>query len=674
MKKSWKKGRWFENTIIFICSLDRMRKSLIVLIFHFTTLALYGQVLMNKDSLLKLLPQAKEDTNAVQFYINLGQQFESNEPQTAKSYYKRAGNLSRKLNYPKGVIKYINNYTFVLNMQGLYDSSLLLNLQGVAIAREIKDSTNLAYTLFNAGSSYRMKGEYEKAVQYYEEAKILFQKFGNQLTAAQGEDILGLLYFDMHLYEKGIQSGEKSVYVLRQLNNLPMLGAALNNLGLNYMGSNRMDEAKSLFLEALEISKRIGDKNLEHSQYLNLGDISQEKGDYDGMKQYMDKALALSKELELRESELLANRGLSYYFLFKKEYKLSEQYGHRALAMSYQYNLRTQRQKVFVHLSNLAYAMQNVKLGEHYADQSTFLGDSLLNETIHRNTLDLEKKYETAKKESQIKQLEAHRKVQKLSLQRSSIFNYTLISGILVLGIIFILSYRTYKQKQILQQHRIVELEREKQLTATEAVLKGEEQERSRLAKDLHDGLGGMLAGIKYSFNNMKGNLVMTAENLQAFERSMDMLDSSIKEMRRVAHNMMPESLVRFGLDTALKDFCNDINQSGALQVKYQSIGLADAVIDQTTAITLYRIVQELIHNTLKHAGAQLAIVQVTKADQQVSVTVEDDGKGFDTNISRHPGGVGWSNIRHRVDFLKGKLDLDSQPGKGTSVHIEFNT
>src|SRR5690606_25407219 len=114
----------------------------------------------------------------------------------------------------------------------------------------------------------------------------------------------------------------------------------------------------------------------------------------------------------------------------------------------------------------------------------------------------------------------------------------------------------------------------------------GEEQERTRLAQDLHDGLGGMLSGIKYSFNTIKGNVVMTKENQQAFERSMDMLDSSIHEMRRVAHNMMPEVLLKFGLDTALKDFCNDISKTGVLQISYQSLGMKDVQPSQTTAIT----------------------------------------------------------------------------------------
>ena len=238
--------------------------------------------------------------------------------------------------------------------------------------------------------------------------------------------------------------------------------------------------------------------------------------------------------------------------------------------------------------------------------------------------------------------------------------------------ITLLLAWRNYTHRKKIQQQRISELETEKQLTATEAVLKGEEQERSRLAKDLHDGLGGMLSGIKHSMANMKENLIMTPENAAAFERSMDMLDSSIQEMRRVAHNMMPEALVKFGLDTALKDFCNDINQSGALNVSYQSIGMENEVVEQTTAIAIYRIVQELLNNTIKHTSAKNAIVQLSKEQSKITITVEDDGKGFDTSLLNKTRGMGWSNIQNRVEFLKGKIDVHSKVGKGTSVTVEI--
>jgi two-component system, NarL family, sensor kinase len=649
-----------------------MKKYIAIAILLFSCYILSAQTILTRDSLLHLLPKAKNDTSTVLLYISIGQQYEGPEPVTAKNYYRKAGELSRKINYPLGIIKFIVNYTYILNMEGLFDSSLLLNLQSVELSRKIKDSIYIAKTLFNTGTSYRLKGEFENAEACYLEGGKIFAKFGNVEMKAVTDDILQNLYFDLKQYERAINYGQMAVTGFRINNDLPGLGAALSNMGLSYVNLRKLDTAAQLFKEALMIALKIGDKYMEQSQYLNLGDILLKQGDYENFKIYMSKALALSKELEAHESELIATRGLSYYYQYKKSYVLSKQYAIEALALSYKYNLRIQRGKLFTHLSNLSYSMQDNQLGEYYATQSSLLGDSILNETIQKNTLELEKKYEAEKKELLIKQLQLDKRNQQLSIRQKNSFNSILIGSLATLLLLSLLSFRTYKQKQKIQHHRIIELETKQHLTATEAVLKGEEQERTRIAKDLHDGLGGLLSGIKYSFTTMKGNLVMTPENHQAFERSLDMLDSSISEMRRVAHNMMPEALVRFGLDTALHDFCNDINQSGALKITYQSFGLENMEIDQTAAITVYRIVQELINNTMKHSGATSAIVQLTKSNGQLSVTVEDDGKGFDTTILSAKKGIGWVNIQNRVEFLKGRLDISSKKGEGTSVHIEL--
>lgn len=632
-----------------------------------------AQSILNKDSLLKLLPVTKEDSNKVLLYISIGQQYESNTPDLAKHYYRMAKLLSERINYPRGIVKFITNYTFILNMQGLYDSSLLLNLQSVEISGKIKDSLYLAKTLFNTGTSYRNLGNYEKAVLYYEEAKKIFERFGDEATHGQGDDVLQLLYADMHQYDKAIQYGERAVSVLRKLSNTAILMPALSNLGNSYVSINQFEKAATLYKEALEICKINEDKNGENSQYLNLGNLYLQKDEYDKVKPYMDKSLQLSKELGINEGQLIALKGLSLYYQYKKDYTQAEAHAKAAMELSFQYNLRIQRQKVLDILATIAYSRQDMMKGEYYTRESVLLSDSLLNEMIEKNTLDLERKYETEKKENRIQQLEDEKKIQYLSIRQKNILNYFLMAAAVALLIISLLSYRNYKQKQGLQQRRIADLEIQQQLNATEAVLKGEEQERSRLARDLHDGLGGMLSGIKYSFNSMKGNLILTPENAQAFGRSMDMLDSSIKEMRRVAHNMMPEALVKFGLDTALKDFCNDINQSGALKINYVSIGMENTVIDQTTAITVYRVVQELLSNVIKHAGAETAIVQVSKSGNILNVTVEDDGKGFDINLIQPKSGIGWQNIRSRVGFLKGKIDLRSDEGKGTSVNLEFD-
>ncbi|HRN55965.1 MAG TPA: sensor histidine kinase [Agriterribacter sp.] len=298
--------------------------------------------------------------------------------------------------------------------------------------------------------------------------------------------------------------------------------------------------------------------------------------------------------------------------------------------------------------------------------QFKLLGDSMISMESKRTIAELEKQYETEKKDN-------HIVLQQAQLKQKSILNYILIGSAAALAIISLLGYRNYRHKHKLQQHRISELETENQLAATEAVLKGEAQERTRLAKDLHDGLGGLLSGIKYSLNTMKENMIMTPDNTQVFERSLDLLDTSIQEMRRVAHNMMPETLVKFGIDTALRDFCHDVNETGTLEVTYQSMSLENAAIDQTTAVTIYRIVQELLNNIMKHAAARTAIVQVSKTGPVLSVTVEDDGTGFDTSILKQPKGMGWGNVRNRVEFLRGKFDINSKPGVGTSVLIELN-
>ena len=230
------------------------------------------------------------------------------------------------------------------------------------------------------------------------------------------------------------------------------------------------------------------------------------------------------------------------------------------------------------------------------------------------------------------------------------------------------------EKEKLIQLQRINELEKEKQLAASEAVLRGQEEERKRLAKDLHDGLGGMLSGIKFSFSNMKENIIMTPENLRAFERSMDMLDSSISELRRVAHNMMPESLIRFGLEISVRDICRDITNSGALNVSFQAFGLNELKADQQVQIIIYRIIQELLNNIMKHAAAKSAIVQLTLRNGRLNITVEDDGKGFDPNLIDISNGMGLSNLKSRVDYLGGRLEIESEPGKGTTVNIEIAT
>lgn len=664
------KGEKTRVALFFICTLGimfyftRMRILLIIATILFNVLTVHAQ-LLNKDSLMRLLPQAKEDTNKVHLLYALSDQYETSEPEKAKQYVRQAGDLSRKLNFETGVFKYNRYLAYISAYQSEYDSMLYYSEVVLELGRNKKDTFNIGVSLFNIGEAYKYKSEYEKGLEYTLQAVNMLEGKGYSNIESNLYGGLQGTYLMLKQYDKAIGYGIKSVELARKTDNKGSLVSSLANLANCYTEIKNFTEAKRNYREAVALAQETGNKSVEAMCYEGLTDIALKEKRISDILVYAQKALALHTETGNKYGIMAANQGLSIYHLYKKDFTIAADHAQKALKIADEENFLEGKAEVLSTLSAIAFAANDFEDAFKYGDESEKITEKIFTESVAQKDAQLRVQYETEKKDNQIK-------LQKAEIQRKSVLNYILIGGAAALLIIALLSYRNYRHKQKLQQQRIVELETEKKLAATEAVLKGEEKERTRLAKDLHDGLGGMLSGIKYSLNTMKGNLIMTPDNAQAFERSMDMLDSSIKEMRRVAHNMMPEALVKFGLDTALKDLCNDTQQSGALEVRYQSINMENANVDQTTAITIYRIIQELINNVMKHAGARTAIVQVSQTNGAISVTVEDDGKGFDSSILDKSRGIGWSNIQSRVEFLKGKLDVQSAPGKGTSVHIEL--
>jgi signal transduction histidine kinase len=348
------------------------------------------------------------------------------------------------------------------------------------------------------------------------------------------------------------------------------------------------------------------------------------------------------------------------------------QYILQAEELAEEVGVRTKLKEIYLTRAEIEQKAGNYKLASEYFSKTLEVSDSLFKTETSEKVAEVEAQYQNEKKQKEIGQLEKDKQIQSLTIRQKSTLNYILIGSLVALLVVAFLIYRNLQQRQRIKQQQINELEKDKQLVAVDAMLKGQEEERSRLAKDLHDGLGGLLSGVKFSLSNMKDNLVITPENMTVFERSLDMIDTSIKELRRVAHNMMPEMLTKFGLDEALKEYCNTINATQLLAVKYQSLGM-DTRVDKSTEIIIYRIIQELLNNVMKHASASEAMVQLIKGDGRFSIMVEDNGKGFDTALLKSSKGAGLTSIRSRVDYLKGRLDIHSEQGKGTLVNIEFN-
>lgn len=627
----------------------------------------------NRDSLRLQLNSMQEDTAKVLTLYLYGETFAQDLPDSATFYYNKGKALAQKLDFKNGVAAYASHYIVLLNNKGAFNEALELAKEALAIYKTSGDKKELAIAYLNVGSEWQYLSDFQLAAENYLEAKKLSEETGNLRTQRIANNNLAGIFVNLQQYQKGKEYAERALAIAKELKNEFAIASSLYNIATAETYLKQYDTALIHYLEIQVIGKRINDYISMLDGWLGAA------GAYSGLKKYAeaeknyDSVLQLAQKSDAVEYELYAHMGLSEMFLNAGNFHAAEKPIRLGIAIAQTTGSRYELKDLYYKAASLEEKRGRPSEALSFWKKFQQLNDSVINEKNKTDINLIEAKYDSEKKENLIKQLESEKQLQHLTIRQKNILNYLLIGGAAILLIISALSYRNYRQKQKIQQQRINELETEKQLAATEAVLRGEEQERSRLAKDLHDGLGGMLSGIKYAFQTMKGNLVMTPENQQSFERSMDMLDSSIKEMRRVAHNMMPEALVKFGLDTALKDFCNDINQSEVLKITYQSVGLENSNISQTTAIAVYRIIQEIINNAIKHAAANNAIVQVNKTGGEIAITVEDDGKGFDPVILQTSKGMGWSNIQSRVDFLKGTLDIKSLPGKGTSVLIEFS-
>lgn len=653
----------------------------IIIILLLLPAALRGQY--NRDSIAVALNQIRKgaaDTAQVVKLRRLGHDLIEKDSALSKQILTEA--LTKSLS-----LKETNTITDCYRLMGIwysyfekYDEALKNYRFSFQSAKNNNNQFLMGGALYNMGNIKYWQGQYDSSIHFYISSLRIFENedllkekdVTERKLDMRRSDIynnLSMIFNTLKNLQKADEYIDKAIAITKKYNSpaaADALAQCMQAKADNYYENGHTEKALRTRLSFLpQMEKGQIARIYIQMTYQNIAQEYFALNQYDSSDLYAQKSLALSTALHAKAGIANANWQLGRIALQNKNYSSAEK--HLALAADFYLNSEdhAEQRNYFEVMHQLRSAQGKYQEAYDYFGKFNAINDSLLISEKAKEFSEREIRYESEKKEAKLQMQDA-------SIRQKNTFNYILLIGATALLIILLLSYRNYQNRRKLQQQRITELETQQQLTATEAVLKGEEQERTRLAKDLHDGLGGMLSGIKFSLNTMKGNLIMTPDNAQAFERSIDMLDSSIKEMRRVAHNMMPEALVKFGLDTALKDFCLHISQSGALQVSYQSMGIHDVKSDQTIAITIYRIVQELIHNTIKHAAAQHAIVQLSFTDPTLSITVEDDGKGFDTTALQEKRGIGWSNIRNRVSFLNGTIDIQSAHNKGTSVLIEL--
>ncbi|WP_294328216.1 tetratricopeptide repeat-containing sensor histidine kinase [uncultured Chryseobacterium sp.] len=327
------------------------------------------------------------------------------------------------------------------------------------------------------------------------------------------------------------------------------------------------------------------------------------------------------------------------------------------------------RKTIYKQLSSLHEEMGNTKEALIWEQKYSKLNDSLNTENVKLEINKIESKYNAAEKERKIATLNAEKKQKELEVNKKNSYLWGLSLILLLLISLLIFLYIIFRKNKKISEQKIKEIKQKEELSLTKAILEGEERERERIARDLHDGLGGMLAGVKINFSTWSASH-LNPEKDQEFYKILGQLDNSVGELRHVARNLMPESLLNFGLETALNDLCEFYNRKD-IEIDFQAINI-EKNLPLNIQLNIYRIAQELLANAIKHSGATSILLQCSQSEKDFFITIEDNGKGFESNKEQKTKSMGLHNLKNRVDYLKGNMEIISD-NQGTTINIELS-
>ena len=628
------------------------------------------------------------------YYLNaLAQTYYAYDTLKAKEVLAKGYTIAKKLNWDKGFAEYYytkgvhyqitNDYNLAFQS---FDSSIFYfkKADKILTSKQEKEAIllEIATVLGEKASNLMKTGRGAESIPLYLNALELWKASDEpRKTEAVGTyyEKIATTFYDMKQYDKALEYDKLSLTYRTKSRSEDAMALSYVYVCDDFLALKQLDSCLLYLKLAKPLVERLNNHTINVQYYNKLAAINLEKKEYRLAIPYYEKCVSEAINTNSKFQVLANQRMIAVCYVRLGEYATARKYLLMALPAAIEGNHFKSKIEILQDLVTTEEKDNKPASAYKYLKEVVKLRDSLNMENTKLSIAEIENKYQTAEKSKTILQLENDKQIQKLSIRQKSIFNYFLVAFASIFLIAAYFALRTIRHRNALlkkeaeiHQQKIRELEKDKQLVAVDSLLKGQEEERSRLAKDLHDGLGGLLSGVKFSLRNMKDNLIITPDNMTVFERSLEMLDNSIKELRRVAHNMMPELLTKFGLDEALKEYCNSINTTNLLKVNYQSIGM-DSRMEKSQEIIIYRIIQELLNNTMKHAAATEAMVQLVKEEGRLSIIIEDNGKGFDTSILKNNKGAGLTSVQSRVDYLKGRLDIHSEISKGTLITIEFN-
>lgn len=643
-----------------------MIRSLAILLLTLLARAAFAQPVVDErrhvDSLLQLQRQGASDSIRARASFLLSDFWSYSDTVKARAYLEEGKRLAEGNAYMEA-----ESYFYEAGLIFDTDIEKALALYAEAARRFSPFHTTESYLLQarawrNSGALLQRQSKGDEMVKIIlTRAVPLAEKAGDHARVGSFFTDVGMVFMNEQQYDKAAYYFEKSLAYYAQghptmHDELTTTLFAANNYA--YLDSlapaKRMIDRAARLLEPFPGSEFYIDYAIGATKY------------YRAAKQYAQgleaatRGIALAEKLNkpYKRAELLYQQYEMYTGL--RQYQAALEVLRITIAET-PHDLDNNRLLYYKSMADTYERLGNIPEAHAWLKRFNEVRDSVYPERLKQEIAQIETKYNAAEKEKRIIQLQAEKQDAIMTQRNQRLMNWLLgVAGLLLLlatlSLVFI--YRTSKKQA---RQKLKEIAQQQELRIANALLEGEEKERRRVARDLHDGLGGSLAGIRIKLAGHPPS-AQTGEVIS-------MLEGSMTELRRIAHNMMPESLLKMGLQSAVTDLCDTLTHDG-LDIEFQPAGIRPD-LSHTAQANIYRIVQELLSNAIRHGKASKVLLQCIQNDSLFFITAEDNGRGFDTQAAT--GGMGLSNIRSRVGYMKGRLDVDSTPGGGTVVNIELH-
>lgn len=615
------------------------------------------------DSLINQLPLIEDDSTCAMVSCEIAMKLYYQDPDSARFFINDALKTGKAIDNNAVIAKSNNILGIIFDVTNKWDSALLCYDNAIKYADLSSSINTKASALNNKGLIYWNKGEFDLAVQYFNESLVLFEKIDFQRGIANTYNNIGLIYYQQKRYEDAIRYQLKALEKRRELDDQYGIGASYSNLALAYDDLSVFDSVYYYSYLAIANKKKIGDNYGLAITYNNLASTYQYQDNYDSALMYYLKSVEKYREMNNmgRCASSLYNLGELYrqyddLWNAEKVYSEALTYAEEAGANNLLY-------KIYAAIAILKKKRGDYKSAYKYLEKRNQIHDSIYSIEKDEKIAEIQEKYEVEKKDKELAVLSEKKAQSDLKVSNRNKWIVALGTGTFSIILLALLLIQRGRRKAQKEKDRAIIKEKESGLRA---VIAAQESERRKIARDLHDGIVQQLGAIIIGWRKLISGTVK--ENNKEKEL-LELLENSSEELRGISHQMMPKALSEVGIVAALEDLLEKSLKDTSIEFEFDSFGI-ESRLEETIEVTIFRVSQELLQNIIKHSKASGVVMQLYKTGNMVILSVEDNGTGFDPELAAE--GIGIRNIKSRLGMINGTVSYEKAPDMGTLVNVKI--